>query len=52
MVGSQVVGRYTSQGVLANVDQDSGAPSGDTIDDDAPYYCTIHPKMTGKVVVQ
>jgi hypothetical protein len=35
MVGSQVVGRYTSQGVLANVDQDSGAPSGGMIDDDA-----------------
>jgi hypothetical protein len=35
MVGSQVVGRYTSQGVLANVDQDSGTPSGGTIDNDA-----------------
>jgi hypothetical protein len=35
MVGSQVVGRYTSQGVLANVDQDSGTPRGATIDDDA-----------------
>jgi len=35
MVGSQVVGRYTSQGVLANADQDLGAPRGTTIDDDA-----------------
>ena len=35
MVGSQVVGKYTSQGVLANVDQDSGTPSGGTIDGDA-----------------
>jgi hypothetical protein len=35
MVGSQVVGRYTSQGVLANVDQDSGTPRGATIGDDA-----------------
>jgi hypothetical protein len=32
MVGSQVVGRYTSQGVLANVDQDSGTRVGGTID--------------------
>jgi hypothetical protein len=29
MVGSQVVGKYTSQGVLANVDQDMGTPCGD-----------------------
>jgi hypothetical protein len=35
MVGSQVVGKYTSQGVLASVDQDSGTPSGGTIDGDA-----------------
>jgi hypothetical protein len=35
MVGSQVVGKYTSQGVLAYVDQDSGTPSGGTIDNDA-----------------
>jgi hypothetical protein len=28
MVGSQVVGKYTSQGVLANVEQNSAAPSG------------------------
>jgi hypothetical protein len=35
MVGSQVVGRYTSQGVLANVGPDLGAPRGTTIDDDA-----------------
>ena len=35
MVGSQVVGKYTSQGVLANVDQDSGSPRGARIDDDA-----------------
>jgi hypothetical protein len=35
MVGSQVVGRYTSQGVLANADQDLGTPRGTTIDDDA-----------------
>jgi hypothetical protein len=33
MVGSQVVGKYTSQGVLAYVDQDSGTPSGGTTDD-------------------
>jgi hypothetical protein len=33
MVGSQVVGRYTSQGVLANADQDLGTPRGTTIDD-------------------
>jgi len=32
MVGPQVVGKYTSQGVLANVDPDSGAPSGGAID--------------------
>lgn len=35
MVGSQVVGKYTSQGVLAYVDQDSGTPSGGTIDDNS-----------------
>jgi len=35
MVGLQVVGKYTSQGVLANLDQDSGTPSGSTIDGDA-----------------
>jgi hypothetical protein len=35
MVGSQVVGKYTSQGVLASVDQDSVTPSGGTIDGDA-----------------
>jgi hypothetical protein len=34
MVGSQVVGKYTSQGVLANVDPDAGTPSGGTIDGD------------------
>jgi hypothetical protein len=33
MVGSQVVGKYTSQGVLAYVDQDSGTPGGGTTDD-------------------
>jgi len=33
MVEEQVVGKYTSQGVLAYVDQDSGTPSGGTIDD-------------------
>jgi hypothetical protein len=35
MVGSQVVGKYTSQGVLANIDQNSGTPSGGMIDGDA-----------------
>jgi len=35
MVGSQIVGKYTSQGVLANVNQDSGTPSGGTIEDNA-----------------
>jgi hypothetical protein len=35
MVGSQVVGRYTSQGVLANADQDLGTPRETTIDNDA-----------------
>jgi hypothetical protein len=35
MVGSQVVGKYTSQGVLAAVDQNSGAPYGGTTDDNA-----------------
>jgi hypothetical protein len=34
MVGSQVVGKYTSQGVLANVDQESGTPGGAMIGDD------------------
>jgi len=35
MVGSQVVGKYTSQGVLANVDQDPGTPCRVTIDSNA-----------------
>jgi len=35
MVGSQVVGKYTSQGVLANVDQDLGTPCRVTIDRNA-----------------
>ena len=35
MVGEQVGGKYTSQGVLANVDQNSGAPSGGMIEDNA-----------------
>jgi hypothetical protein len=35
MVGSRVVGKYTRQGVLANVDQNSGAHGGGRIDDDA-----------------
>jgi hypothetical protein len=35
MVGSQVVGKYTSQGVLANVDQDLGTPCRATIDSNA-----------------
>jgi hypothetical protein len=35
MVGSQVVGKYTSHGVLANVAQDPGSPCGATIDSDA-----------------
>jgi len=35
MVGERVVGKYTRQGVLAYVDQDSGTPSGGTIDDNA-----------------
>jgi hypothetical protein len=35
MLGSQVVGKYTSQGVLAYVDQDSGAPSGNALDENA-----------------
>jgi hypothetical protein len=35
MVGSQVVGKYTSQGVLAAVDQNSGAPYGGTVDHNA-----------------
>jgi hypothetical protein len=33
MVGEQVVGKYTSKGVLAYVVQDSGTPSGGAIDD-------------------
>src|SRR3984885_6787894 len=36
MVGSQVVGKYTSQGVLANVDQNSAAPSGGIEDNARP----------------
>jgi hypothetical protein len=35
MVGSQVVGKYTSQGVLATVDQDLGTPCRVTIDSHA-----------------
>jgi hypothetical protein len=35
MVGAQVVGKYTRQGVLAYVDQDSGAPGKGMIDDNA-----------------
>jgi len=35
MVGSRVVGKYTSQGVLANVNPDSAGPGGGTIDGDA-----------------
>jgi hypothetical protein len=35
IAGSQVVGTYTNQGVLTNVDPDSGAPSGGTIDGNA-----------------
>lgn len=35
MVGSQVVGKYTSQGVLANVDQDMGTPCGGRINSKA-----------------
>ena len=35
IVGSQVVGKYTRQGVLANVDQNSGTPSGGMTDGDA-----------------
>jgi hypothetical protein len=35
MVGSQVVGKYTSHGVLANVDQDPGNPCRVTIDSNA-----------------
>jgi hypothetical protein len=35
MVGSQVVGKYTSHGVLANVDQDLGTPCSVTIDSNA-----------------
>jgi len=33
IVGSQVVGEYTRQGVLAYVDLDSGTPNGDASDD-------------------
>jgi len=35
MVGSQVVGKYTRQGVLAYLDQDGDTPTGGTIDDNA-----------------
>jgi hypothetical protein len=35
MVGSQVVGKYTRQGVLATVDQDLGSPCRVTIDSNA-----------------
>jgi len=35
MVGAQVVGKYTRQGVLANVDQDLGTPCRVTIDSNA-----------------
>jgi hypothetical protein len=35
MVGSEVVGKYTSQGVLAYVDQDSGTPYRGTTDGNA-----------------
>ena len=35
MVGSQVVGKYTRQGVLASVDQDLGTPCRVTIDSNA-----------------
>jgi hypothetical protein len=35
MVGSQVVGKYTSQGVLASVEQDPGTPCHVTIDNHA-----------------
>ncbi len=35
MVGSEVVGKYTSQGVLANVGQESGTPYRGTIDENA-----------------
>jgi hypothetical protein len=34
-VGAQVVGKYTRQGVLANVDQDLGTPCRVTIDSNA-----------------
>jgi hypothetical protein len=36
IVGSQVVGRYTSHGVLANVDPDPGTACSVTIDSNAP----------------
>ncbi len=35
MVGSQVVGKYTSHGVLANIDQNLATPCGVTIDSNA-----------------
>src|SRR5208282_1032603 len=35
MAGSQVVGKYTSQGVLANIEQDSGTSTGGAIVGDA-----------------
>jgi hypothetical protein len=35
MVGARVVGKYTSQGVLANVDGDMGTPCGGRIDSNA-----------------
>jgi hypothetical protein len=35
MVGEQIVGKYTSQGVLAYVDRDSGNPIEGRIDDNA-----------------
>jgi hypothetical protein len=35
MVGSQVVGKYTRQGVLAYLNQDGSTPSGDVTDGDA-----------------
>jgi hypothetical protein len=35
IVGSQVVGKYTSHGVLANVDQDMGTPCRVTVDSNA-----------------
>jgi hypothetical protein len=35
MVGSQVVGKYTSHGVLANIDQNLATPCGVTFDSNA-----------------